>query len=255
MTAVLVLVLLVVFASVQISNGFAPIVPNSRRYSIADDRRALTASSMTNVNKLAAVPTSTRDASIVDIKSKASAFAALILAPMMVTTSVAPGRAVAAATEADFIDLLATVYEDKNIIEPARKAVLDQRYDAARSNIQYILNQQQLQKKLTALIQASLDFSENVDAIDAAADAGNRLTNTVLQYDGSVYTCIFLFSSDGTVPPSAEKYRAEALKYHDAFVADLDIMLSLGNESQLAAAKKKADAAVAQMPKVLFKTS
>jgi hypothetical protein len=63
--------------------------------------------------------------------------------------------------------------------------------------LQFILNQLQLQKRLTLLIQNSIDFCDDMDAIDQAQEAGNRLTNTLIQYDSTVYTCVFIPSDDG----------------------------------------------------------
>ena len=63
--------------------------------------------------------------------------------------------------------------------------------------LQFILNQLQLQKRLTLLIQNSIDFCDDMDAIDQAQEAGNRLTNTLIQFDSTVYTCVFIPSDDG----------------------------------------------------------
>ena len=57
----------------------------------------------------------------------------------------------------------------------------------------------------------------------------------------------------GTVPPSAEKYRKEAIDYYNLFLKDLDALIKLGNEQQLAKAQAKADAVIKAMPPVLFK--
>ena len=63
------------------------------------------------------------------------------------------------------------------------------------------------------LIQQSLDFSEDSDAVDAAQEAGNRVSNTAIQLDSTLYTCVFIPSDDGTVPPAAEKYRKQCFDF------------------------------------------
>eukprot|EP01031_Cornospumella_fuschlensis_P036383 gene36383-44135_t len=55
------------------------------------------------------------------------------------------------ATEEDFIDALATMIVAQRVIEPTNVYVEVQAYDSARSNIKYILNQLQLQKKVSEL--------------------------------------------------------------------------------------------------------
>lgn len=92
-----------------------------------------------------------------------------------------------------------------------------------------------------------------MDAIDAAQDVGSKLTNTLLQYDNTVYTCVFIPSDDGTVPPSAEKYRKQANDFYDTVQNSIDIMLKVGNEKQIAAATKLSENAIKTLPPVLFK--
>jgi hypothetical protein len=91
-----------------------------------------------------------------------------------------------------FIDALATLILAKKVIEPTQNYVLIQKYDNARSNLQYVLNQLQLQKKVTYLLRNSVDYCDDIDAVEAAGEAGNRLTNTVLSFDNTVYTCVFI---------------------------------------------------------------
>ena len=55
------------------------------------------------------------------------------------------------------------------------------------------------------------------------------------------------------VPPSAIKYRNEAYNYYASFNKDIEKLLKVGSEAQLAAAKAKADAAIAELPIFLFK--
>ena len=152
-----------------------------------------------------------------------------------------------------FIGSLAIMMEARTLISPTNQYVEIQAYDNVRNNCQYILNQLQFQKNVKNLIQQSIDFCDDMDAIEQAQEAGNRITNTVMQYDSSVYTCIFIPSDDGSVPPSAVKYRNEAQNYYKSFNSDISALLKLANESQLQAATKKAEAAINEMPKVLFK--
>jgi hypothetical protein len=157
-------------------------------------------------------------------------------------------------SEEDFIDALTTMILADKVIDPTNKYVDVQAYDSARSNIKYILNQLQLQKKVTELVQNSIDFSDDMDAIEAAQEAGNRITNTAMQYDSSVYTCVFIPSDDGTIPPSAEKYRKEAINYYKSFKNDISLLIKVANEEQLAKAQAKADELAKKLPPVLFKS-
>eukprot|EP01037_Dinobryon_pediforme_P019358 gene19358-19768_t len=138
--------------------------------------------------------------------------------------------------------------EAKIIVKPTQTFVEAQAYDRARTNLQL-----QLQKRLTLLIQNSIDFCEDMDAIDAAQEAGNRLTNTLIQYDSTVYTCVFIPSDDGTVPPSAEKYRKQSKDFYKSFNNDLDVVLAVASADQLARAQKLADQNLATLPPILFK--
>lgn len=97
-----------------------------------------------------------------------------------------------ASAKDQFIDALATLILAKKVIEPTQNYVLIQKYDNARSNLQYVLNQLQLQKKVTYLLRNSVDYCDDIDAVEAAGEAGNRLTNTVLSFDNTVYTCVFI---------------------------------------------------------------
>ena len=155
--------------------------------------------------------------------------------------------------EEKYIDTLSVLLQVKKIIEPTKQFVFLQAYDNARTNIRYTLNQLQLQKNVDFLIQNSIDFTEDMDSIDAAQDVGSKLTNTLLQFDNTVYTCIFIPSDDGTVPPSAEKYRKQTYDFYNVINDSVDTMLKVATEKQLAAAVVKANAAVKALPPVLFK--
>jgi intergrase/recombinase len=158
-----------------------------------------------------------------------------------------------AASEDDYIDALATMIEAKVIITPTKQAFTTQAYDKARTNIQYILDQLKLQKKVQMLLRNSIDFCDDSDVIEEAQEAANRLTNTAMQYDSSIYTCVFIPSEDGSIPPSAEKYRTEASNYYTLFLQDLEKLLKLGSDDQLQRAQSLADVNMKSMPKVLFK--
>lgn len=105
----------------------------------------------------------------------------------------------AAGGEAAYINSLAILLAARTIFAPAKEYVELQAYDAARTNTQYLLNQLQFQKNLENLQRSSIDYCDDMDIIEQAQDAANRITNTLLQYDGSVYTCIFIPSDDGTL--------------------------------------------------------
>jgi hypothetical protein len=162
-------------------------------------------------------------------------------------------KALAVSGEEKFINALAVMIVAKNVILPSKKYVEIQAYDNARTDIQYILNQMQLQKNVEVLIQNSIDFMDDMDIIEAAQEAGNRLTNTAIQYDSSIYTCVFIPSEDGTVPPSAEKYRKQAYQYYESFIKDIDTILKVASDKYLLLAQKKADEDLKKLPPVLFK--
>lgn len=158
-----------------------------------------------------------------------------------------------AASIDDFLGSLATMIVAKQVMQPTKAYVERQAYDAARSNIKYILNDLQLQKQVLNLVQNSIEFVDDMDAIDAAQEAGNRIANTAIQYDSTVYTCVFIPSDDGTVPPSAEKYRTQAYNFYTAFNNDIETLLKLANEEQLQKAQEFAKKRSKDLPPVLFK--
>lgn len=87
---------------------------------------------------------------------------------------VAPKSSRAASDENGYISSLATMIEAKAIIAPTKQYIEVQAYDPARSNAQYILNQLQLQKNVQNLLQSSIDFCDDMDAIEEAQEAANR---------------------------------------------------------------------------------
>lgn len=127
------------------------------------------------------------------------------------------------------------------------------RIDNARTNIKYILNQLQIQNQIKSLVQLSIDFCDDMEVIDAAQEAGSKIANTLIQFDSTVYTCVFIPSDDGTVPPSAEKYRKQTIGFYNSFVDDMNALLRVGSSDQLASARALANKALLDVPKVLFK--
>jgi hypothetical protein len=141
-----------------------------------------------------------------------SALALLIAVPTL--TQTVNSRAMAAApSEEKYLDALATLITCKKVLETVDQYIEVQAYDSARTNVNYLLNQLFLEKKVQMLIQQSLDFSEDSDAVDVAQEAGNRVSNTAIQLDSTLYTCVFIPSDDGTVPPAAEKYRKQCFDF------------------------------------------
>lgn len=183
-----------------------------------------------------------------------------ILPATVLTTVIAlqqPSSSYAAAgnKEAEYLDALAAMILAKKVMEPTKQYVTKQAYDSARSNIKFILNDLQLQKKVTNLIQNSIDFSDDMDSIENAQEAVSRVANTAIQYDSTVYTCVFIPSDDGAVPPNAEKYRKQAYDFYDSFNNDIDLILKIANEEQLNKANQLADKKLQQLPPVLFKST
>lgn len=176
-----------------------------------------------------------------------------VAAGILVSLSTIQSAQAKTVTEDDFIQALSTMIVCKKVISPTKDYVTVAAYDAARSNIQYVLNQLQLQKSVTTLMQNSIDFNDDMDAIEAAQEAGNSIANTAIQFDSTVYTCVFIPSDDGTVPPSAVKYRKQANDFYTTLNEDFDALLKVGSEAQLAKAKVIADKRIAELPQVLFK--
>jgi hypothetical protein len=191
------------------------------------------------------------DAVILRSKLASLSRAALVMAPSIALLT--PKLARAAAGDESFVDSLAMIITSKKILEPTDKYIEYQAYDNARTNVNYILNQLQLQKSVKILVQSSIDFCDDMDAIDAAQEAGNRVANTAIQLDSTIYTCIFIPSDDGTVPPSAEKYRKQAYGYLESLRSDFDILLKVATDDIIKKANAKSDADVKNLPKVLFK--
>ena len=158
-----------------------------------------------------------------------------------------------AADDSAYLQSLATILEAKAILKKVPTFVDLQAYDNARTNIKYCLNQLRLQKQLDTLVKNSIDFSEDPDAIDAAADASTRIANTATQLDSTVYTLIFIPTEDGELPPSAVKYVKQTGGFYSALEKDLDMMLKVASESQLAEAQGIADKELQDYPGFLFK--
>jgi hypothetical protein len=158
-----------------------------------------------------------------------------------------------AITEPVFLDSLKILFETKKILSPVEQFILAQKYDQARTNINYCLNQLQLGKAVTNVIQGSLDYCDDMDLIDQASEASARITNTAVQLDSSVYTCVFIPGDDtGAVPPNADKYRSQAFGFLKSLNDDIDTLLKVSTPEQRLKAQSTADDAVKQLPSMLF---
>jgi hypothetical protein len=153
-----------------------------------------------------------------------------------------------------FVSALASIIEAKDVIKPVKNFIELQAYDNARTNIKYVINQMQLQKKTDALIQNSLDVTEDSDAIDLAADANSRILNTANQLDSTIYTCVFIPSEDGTISTTQEKYRQQSYTFYNSLLKDFDDVIKVAPDAQLKEAQAIADVDIKKLPKVLFKS-
>ena len=111
----------------------------------------------------------------------------------------------------------------------------------------------QLQKKGNALIQNSIDVTDDTDAIDKAADANNRILNTASQLDSTIYTCVFIPSEDGTINPTQEKYRKQSYTFYDSLLKDFDDLINVSPDEELKIAQERVAGDLKKMPKILFK--
>ena len=158
-----------------------------------------------------------------------------------------------AASEDMFINAIAFVLEAKEIVRPVKNFIEGQNYDNARTNVAYIVNQLQLEKKMNLLVKSALEYADNVDEyIDSASETAQKLGNSVAQLDSTIYTIIFIPSEDGEVTPTQEKYRKQSYDFYAALNSDLDALLKLASDKQLAKATLVKDAEIAKMPKILF---
>lgn len=113
----------------------------------------------------------------------------------------------------------------------------------------------QLQKKTDALVQNSLDITDDSDAIDTAADANSRILNTANQLDSTIYTCVFIPSEDGEITSSQEKYRQQSYTFYDSLLKDFDDVIKVAPEAQLKAAQEIAAIDIKKLPPILFKSA
>jgi len=164
-----------------------------------------------------------------------------------------PAVAADAVSEEMFINAVAFVLEAKDIIKPVKSFIEGQNYDNARTNIAYIVNQLQLEKKMNLLVKSALEYADNVDEfIDSASETAQKLGNSCSQLDSTIYTIIFIPSEDGEVTPTQEKYRKQSYEFYDALNNDFDALLKLASDKQIAKATAVKDAEIAKMPKILF---
>lgn len=161
------------------------------------------------------------------------------LATLLASVVVSPPLAVHASEEI-FVKNVATMLTSKKILEPVDNFVEKSAYDNARTNVKYITNQLQLQKNADSLVRNSLDLDPepNSDLVDAATEAAGRISTTAENVDSSVYTTIFIPpADDGTIPPSALKYRKQALEFLKAYRSDLDALINVADNDLLVKAK------------------
>jgi hypothetical protein len=137
--------------------------------------------------------------------NKASPFFGSTVAVLGLALASMPSKAFAAPaapSEDKYLDSLATLIVCKKVLESVDNYIEVQAYDNGRTNVNYLLNQLFLEKKVQQLIQQSLDFGEDPDAIDVGQEAGSRVSNTAIQLDSTLYTCNFIPADDGgAVPP------------------------------------------------------
>jgi len=158
-----------------------------------------------------------------------------------------------AATPEEYQAALNDIFLASEVIKPVKKFVDMQSYDKARSNVKYTLDQLGLQKKVTTLIQNSIDYVDDPEVIDAATDAAANVANTAIQLDGSIYTCVFIPGDDmGGIAPNAEKYRKEAFEYINKFNRELDVLKTLGTSEQQNVARNYATGKLGSLPSNLF---
>lgn len=158
-------------------------------------------------------------------------------------------------TEDDYIHALSILIVTKKILEPVEKYIQDAVYDAARTNVNYCLNFLQLQKSVETVLKGSIEYAEDSDMIEKSSEASQRLTNTAVQLDSTIYTCVFIPSEDGEVTPTQEKYRKQSYGFLKDLNNDLDTMISLATEKQLSTAKTQAEKTISSLPSNLFKST
>ena len=185
------------------------------------------------------------------MRTSSKSLAAVFLSTAMLAVPTNPAHA--ATSESAYISSIASVIEAREVLAPVLPYVKNQAYDNARTNIKYCLNQLRLQKQLDTLVQNSIDFSEDADAIDAAQEASTRITNTATQLDSTIYTLIFIPSDDGLPPPSAEKYIKQSADEFADLNRDLDVMLKLPTAAQMQEAQSLAAKELKAAPAFLFK--
>ena len=136
-------------------------------------------------------PKSLKDSSVGGMERAGKKLGALLASGLVIGS----GSKIANAkelNEADFITTLAYMYAAKKVLEPVGPLIELQTYDQARTNVNYILNFLAIQKKSDNLLKGSVEFTEDIDAIDAATDIGAQLSNKFVQLDSSIYTVVFI---------------------------------------------------------------
>lgn len=146
-------------------------------------------------------------------------------------------------TETDFITTLAYMYAAKKVLEPVGPFIDLQSYDLARTNVNYLLSFFAIQKKADTLLKGSVEFTEDIEAIDAATEFGAQLSTRVVELDTSIYTVIFIpgEGDDGKPPPAAEKYIKMTTGYLKEVNKSLDKLFALGTDEQRTKASAEGD--------------
>lgn len=159
-------------------------------------------------------------------------------------------------TEDEFITAFAYILASKKVLDPVKLYLDNAAFDFGRTNINYVINQLSVAKYANVLLQGSMEFSENEDALEAAQEAGSEISNLMTQYDSSVYTLIFIPVDDttGKVSKKEQTFVKMCDNYRVKVEQALKKLLALGSEKQLSAAKMKAEAIEKALPPFLFKT-
>jgi len=180
-----------------------------------------------------------------------AALGGVAAAGVMPRVSVA--QAASAPSEAAYVQALAVMMTSKRILQPVPDFIKKQAYDNGRTNVKYLQNQLQLEKQATLLVRGGLEYSSKEEALEKAQEKATEIDNACSQLDTTIYTVVFIPSEDGEIPPAAEKYIKEIYTYLNALNDDLDALIAVGSDEQLAAAKTISTKQIAELPATLFK--
>lgn len=183
----------------------------------------------------------------------AKGFLVALTSTVLLDNSPAFGKDV---TEDEFITAFAYILASKKVLDPVKLYIDKGAYDFGRTNINYVVNQLSVVKYAKVLLQGSMDFSENEDALEAAQEAGSEISNLMTQFDSSVYTLVFIpvEDSSGKISPKEQQFVKMCNNFQVEVDQALKRLLALGSEKQLAAAQIKANDLEKKFPLFLFKT-